>query len=84
MRINVVIERLVLEGLPHDLNAGPVIEHALQTKLAALLAVERFGGSLKSGSRPSVRTADVQLPGGVGPGDFGRRIAGAVHQEIGR
>lgn len=86
MRINLHIERLVLEGLPVDARQGQQVRSAVKRELTALLMSSgdlhdalRFGGNLHR-----VQTAGIKLVKETGPASLGKQIAGAVFAGIGR
>lgn len=79
MTINVVIERLVLDGVPDGLNRGPLIQRALEVELAGLLAAGNLGESMKSGNWPYTTATGIRLVDGAGPAEFGRQLAGAIY-----
>jgi hypothetical protein len=78
-RIELRIQRLVLDGLPVDRRHAGAVRLAVEAELTRLLSE---GGALAGGERGRVRAADVQFVPDAGPADLGRRIAGAVHGSL--
>lgn len=79
MTINVVIERLLLDGVPDGLNRGPLIQKAVEVELARLLVAGNLGKSLKSGTWSSTAASGIRLADGAGPAEFGRQLARAIY-----
>lgn len=85
MKIELHIERLILDGLPVTRLQGPQVRAAIEHELARLLAahgglsVELSGG----GAVPRVRAASIQIAQDSQPTQLGRHIARAVHAGIG-
>ena len=84
MTINVVIERLVLEGVPVPTDAGPAVGAALQTELARLLTDRPISNRLRNGgSLTSARGSLIQVAARMEPAGLGERIATAVYSSLG-
>ena len=90
MEIKVHIERLILEGvaLPHG---GPALmQAALETELARLLAegglspLLTSGGVLRSLPAGEIRLGGVSPSAGPEPARLGQQIAQSVYRGIGR
>ena len=83
MKINLHIERLVLDGLPVESRQRALIQSAIETELARLLAINRLNPELLSGGAlSSLRAVDIQLErDGTAP-HLGKQIAGALHRQI--
>lgn len=80
MKINVHIDRIVLDGLPVDRHSSPLIQEAIQAELSRLfLERETPQGLLSGGSIPSLRTAPIQISQQSKPNALGNSIANAVH-----
>lgn len=84
MRIQIHIERLVLDGLPVERRHAPLVQQAVEAELARLLTTEGVGEGLKFGG------AVDRLAGGVievgqraEPARLGEQIARAVYGSIG-
>jgi hypothetical protein len=83
MRINLHIERLVLDGLCENHAAGSMIGAALEAELARLLAAGGLAAGFQSGgSSPSLPVGAVLLTASK-PGLLGQQIAQTVYQGIG-
>lgn len=83
MRINLHIERLVLDGLP-EMGRPAHVQAAVQAELARLLTA----GGLKSdllagGATPSIGAPAIQLTHDTNANQFGAALAGAVYSGIG-
>lgn len=80
MKINLHIERLVLDGLPLDHHDAPLVQAAVETELTRLLVAEGLQSRLNfsSGATPRVTAPNIQgLTGN--PVQAGEQIARAVH-----
>jgi hypothetical protein len=84
MRINVHIERLILDGLPVTSAQGPHVQGALEKELARLLAIGGLSDELRDGiTVPRLRAGALQLARDDGPARLGQGIARAVREGIG-
>jgi hypothetical protein len=84
-RIDINIERLILDGLTLSPRDRVALGAALEGELARLIA----GGGLPAGlagggAVPSLPAAAIQLSGDNDPAHLGRQIAGAVYGGGGR
>jgi hypothetical protein len=80
MKINLHIERLVLEGLPLEHAHGPQVQDAVQQELSRLLGAGGIGPSLMSGeAMPRARGGDVSYAKESSPRQLGTQIAQSVH-----
>jgi len=80
MKINVHIDRIVLDGLPVDRHSSPIIQEAIQAELSRLFAEsENSQGLLSGGAIPTLRTASIQISEQSAPNTLGRSIAKSVH-----
>lgn len=86
MKINVHIERLVLEGgLPVTTAQRPQIRRAVAEELGSLLASGGLSHELRGGAVvPRARGGTISLRRDSNPSKAGTEIARAVHQGIGR
>jgi hypothetical protein len=85
MNINVQIERLILDGMPMAPAERPLLQAAVETELAQLLATNGLGpGLMTGGAMPGLRAGGIQLQGGEDPIHLGAQIAQAVYEGIGR
>jgi hypothetical protein len=84
-RIELRIERLLLDGLLLDDRHRGAVRLAVEAELTRLLGdgglARRLSGD-GGGVWGRLQAGDVQLVPGGGPADIGRRIAGAVYQGI--
>lgn len=85
MNINLHIERLVLDGIPLAPGERPLLQAAVEAKLARLLASNGLSDTLQSGGALyNVRTTGIQLTNAEGPARLGEQIAGAVYGGLGK
>jgi hypothetical protein len=83
MKINLHIERLVLDELPLDHHDFPVVQAAVDTELTRLFAAEEMRSQLNfiSGATPRVTASDIQVLN-ENPIQRGEHIAQAVHRSF--
>lgn len=80
MKINLHVERLILDGLPVSSHQAPLVQAAVEAELARLLTSERLAGTLNSGgATPRVNAPGIQLHSDNSPAQLGRQIAAAVY-----
>jgi hypothetical protein len=85
MKINVHIERLVLEGLPLNRTQGPLVQRAVEAELARLFAGSDVGNDLRSaGTVPHAVGSPVQYANEASPRQLGTQIAQSVHAGLGK
>jgi hypothetical protein len=85
MNVNLHIERLVLEGLSLDSRGGALVQEAVQTELARLLAEgEPALRSFASTAMPSVKGAPVNASPAESPPRLGSAIARSIHGALAR
>jgi hypothetical protein len=85
MKLQVHIDRLVLEGLPVTSLHGPMIQQAVEKELARLLETHGLSDEFRSGGAvPRVAAGTVQFANDQRPAGLGQGIARAVHQGIGQ
>jgi hypothetical protein len=78
MNINVSIERLVLDGLPMSRSQGVLVQDAVETELARLLAEEALS-HLSAGAVPHLSANSIQVTWDSKPARLGHQIARAIH-----
>ena len=84
MKINLHIERLVLDGLPLSSREGPQVRRAVQAELSRLLATGGFSQELRSaGAVPRIGAGVVHVARESSPRKLGSQIARALHQGMG-
>jgi hypothetical protein len=84
-RINVSIERLVLDGLPIEPGQGNAVRKAVEAELSRLLVDGGIGHELASGGAvPSVPGGSIEIGEKSHPRNLGRQIAGAVYGGLNR
>ena len=84
MKINVHIERLVLEELPIATQQGPLVQKALEVELARLLSGTNSLEQSIGGATPIVRAPGFDVVTKVSPANLGRQIAESVYASINR
>ena len=85
MKINLQIERLILDGLDLAPHERPLLRAAVESELARLLAAEGLNRELMAGGAfPSLSAASVQTANDNGPERTGHQIAQAVYKGIGQ
>lgn len=85
MKMNVHIERLVLEGLPVSSWQGPQIRSAVQKELTRLLFAGGLSDELRGGvAVPGIRAGAIQVGPDYQPATLGQSIAQAVHGGVGQ
>jgi hypothetical protein len=84
MKINLHIDRLVLEGLQVNSVQGPQIRAAIQQELIRLLAAHGLSEELREGaSVPRIRAGTMQIESESKPAKLGTSIAQAIHEGLG-
>jgi hypothetical protein len=85
MKINVHIERLVLEELPISASERPWFQVALETELTQLLRAGRLSPELIAGaSLARMQAGAIQTGHKTNPANLGADVARSVHQVLGR
>jgi hypothetical protein len=83
MKINLHIERLVLEGLPVSRAQGPLVQHAVELELARLFADGVIAPGLRSGGMiPHAAGGSLQFASEASPRQVGTQIAQSVHERL--
>jgi hypothetical protein len=86
VRINVQIERLVVDGIDLDRRQRPLMQAAFESELARLLVQDGLSSELSSGialrslNAPSIEIANANSS----PHAFGEQVAQAVYKGIGQ
>ena len=84
MKINLHIERLVLDGLPLERAHGSLVQAAVQQELSRLFAVNGIAPQLSpGGAMPHARGGDMQFAKEATPRQLGTQIAQSVHEGLG-
>lgn len=85
MRIELKIDRLILDGLPVERSQSSLVKAAVEEELSRLLTRGGVAGKMESDSSlPILRGKEIRVQKGEEPQGVGRRIARAVYGEIGR
>lgn len=85
MKINLHIDRLVLQGVSIDTHQRGVLQQSLQDELTHLLATQGVAAGLQSDrSVRAVRAQSVSFVSGDSAEQFGGQIANAVYRGINR
>ncbi len=84
MRIELRIDRLVLEGLPLSAAQGELVQKAIEAELARLLAEGGLAQSWDKGAAlAAVQAAGITLSPGGSPAQMGAQIAQSVYSSLG-
>jgi hypothetical protein len=78
MNINVSIERLVLDGLPMSRSQEVLVQEAVETELARLLAKQGLSHS-SAGAVPHLSANSIHVTDDSKPAQLGHQIARAIH-----
>lgn len=85
MKVNLHVERLVLDGLPLERAGGPAVKAAVEAELSRLISEKGISSELMAdGAVPSVSVDSIQISSGVSPAAIGKQIARSVYGGIGR
>ena len=85
MKINIQIDRLVLDGFDLSRTQRPLMQAAFETELARLLVRDGLSGELASDVQlPSLQVPTIQVDNTNNPHAFGEQVAQAVHRGIGQ
>lgn len=84
MRIDVHIERLVLEGLPITAAEGPRVRAAVEHELARLFATGGLNSEFAAGgARARIDAPQLTLAPRAQPENIGRAVARSIHTGLG-
>jgi hypothetical protein len=84
MKMNVHIERLVLEGLPVGSHDGPRVRAAVTAELERLIRTQGISQQLRSaGAVPEMRAGSLHMAERTSPRRLGTQIARAVYGGLG-
>lgn len=85
MKINIQIDRLVLDGFDVAHSQRPLMQEAFERELARLLIRDGLNNELSSEVRlPALRVPAIQIDNTNNPDSFGTQVAQAVHRGIGQ
>jgi hypothetical protein len=85
MKLNIHIERLILDGLPLEKRHAPQVKATMEKELSRLLAAHGLGQEWRSGGAvPKLRASGIQLWSETQPSQLGRQIAGSAYSIVGR
>jgi hypothetical protein len=85
MKLDLHIERLVIDGSPLGPGQEAVLERAVAEELRGLLlagGIDRLGGLAEGGARPALTGGSVDWRPASGAGGLGRAIARAAHDGL--
>jgi hypothetical protein len=84
MKIELHIERLILDGLSLETRHGPLVRAAVERELTRLIAAHGLGHEQQSGGAvPRVRASGIRLSNEAHPTRLGQQIARSVYSGIG-
>jgi len=85
MKINLHIERLVLEGLPLSRAQGPLVQRAVELELARLFGGGLIATGLRSGGTiPHAAGNPLQFLREASPRQLGTQVAQSVYEGLGK
>ena len=85
MKVNLHIERLVLDGLPISHSQGALVQRAVEAELSQLLKAGALSPELQGGAAlSSVEAANIEMKANSNPARLGQQIASAVFGGIGK
>lgn len=83
MRINLHIERLVLEGLPLHRRESSHVQAAVQQELTRILSLNGIAPHLQGGvAMPRAQGSNLQFAREASPRQLGTQIANSVHEGL--
>lgn len=83
MRINLHIDRLVVEGLDLTTADRRVLQAAIEKHLARQLAKGGIGKLAQAGGHfAALQAENIQVTQAAGPGELGRQVAGSIYGGI--
>ena len=84
-RMNVYIDRLLLDGLSVPYHRQPLLRAAVETELGRLFAMNGLADHLRtSGAISHISANDIQLAEESSPARLGQQIARAVYEGVSR
>ena len=85
MKINIQIERLVLDRLPIEHQQGPLLKAAVEAELTRLLVANGLANNLMSGGAvDSVRAPDIRFGSDSNAVMLGQQIGRALNGGLGK
>ena len=85
MKINILIEQLILDGLPIEQRDGATVQKAIEAELAQLLEQNGLGSALQSSvSLPSAPAGSIEIAKDSDPKSLGQQIARSVNKSLDR
>ena len=85
MRINIQIERLVVDGFDLQRNQRALLQAAFESELSRLLVSDGLNQELSAGvALPSLSAPAIEISNNARPQVLGQNIAQAVYRGIGR
>ncbi|MEA2223721.1 MAG: hypothetical protein QOH83_2097 [Solirubrobacteraceae bacterium] len=81
-RVELHIERLVLDGVSLGPGGERALLGALEARLTQLVAASAAGQPIEGGSLARVRATPMTLAGGADAASLGRGLADAVHRSL--
>ena len=85
MKIQVHIERLILDGLPLEKRQGPLVQVAVERELTRLLTANGLAQEWQAGGAvPSMSVSDFRLANENHPNQIGQQIAWSVYGGMGK
>ncbi len=83
MKINILIEQLILDGLPVEQRDGATVQKAVESEFAQLLEQNGLGSALQSSvNLPSTPSNSIQIASDSDQQSPGQQIAGSVNKSL--
>ena len=79
MKINIHIERIVIDGLAVDRHTAPQIKQAVQAELSRLIQQGQLESLSSSAAIANLRTESISLQPTAGAHSVGTSVARAIH-----
>jgi hypothetical protein len=84
MKININIERLILDGISIPHHQRPLLQSAVEAELARLIVAGGLSpGLMSGGATPGLEAGGMRLPSDGDPARLGQQIARAIYTGIG-
>lgn len=85
MKINVQIDRLVVNGMDFPHSQRPLMQAAFERELARLIGRDGLNNEMSSDiALPSLHAPSIQIGNRNNPDSFGQQVAQAVYRGIGQ